>query len=678
MNASPMTAGSYFGGTVWDDSSMPVGGMPGGGMSGAVIPGVMPAQPTPTGGKNSKQPQQPLSPPGSKTPSVAGPMGLLISQGIVPGVSTVTSGGVVVAAGVTTPAGRMTPAGVQLPNGTLNNQVVLRACALHPNCNAGRPCGMSPGCGNVVPVAMVSNNAVALASSLASNMPGGVVQSGGMPIPVGGRVNGMLVNPISGQPVYGMSMNGSPQIGYPPIGYTPSGYSPKYPRFDGLGLGGAAADMAPYLQQLQQQQLQQQQEEEGEDEEDVPGPQSAMSKSQMPVPRFHPVPSKPAFQRSGGLPVVPKTATGGQKVSSTHRSTNRRASAAMDWNDMEGEVYDTVNGEDYSDGNQQLFSKKSINSAMKRAYLEGMNAAMEEVEAELDAEHRSELSEDARMQAKVLNQAKKLQTKIESRKRASVTQDEVDEDAIEEHAVANRHTEAEQRRLNAIEKQSRLQARREAELKAREEALLQAEIAQVRLEREQLHRAQIQQAQLLQVQLDIDSQNAERFSQPLRQQQPPRPPVRQTEQGSQGRGLLASAVSLLKGSEPPPVSQQSKSMPTNPKTLQKTAGGNSNQMLPLNEWLGLGTKSQGQTGQNAKNMKHMQQNSPNAQYAACQSGKTYNTQAVASLQRKQTLDKPERPPTGCRPSAKAQRMIEVEDGWESDLEIQQANYIGEN
>lgn len=361
------------------------------GNSAMPMPVTRPALPTPTPTQKKEVPPAPDTKQ-RKAPTVAGPNGLLISMGIVPGVSMITNGGVVVANGVATPAGVMTPSGVQLPNGTLNNQAVLKACVLHPGCTVARPCGMSPGCGGLIPIAMVSNNATMLASAM--NAPGGmggVTQAGGMygtlpgyvngnimqagGMPAGRMGTGMLVNPITGQPVSGLSMTGGPQMGYPPIGYTPTGYSPRYPRFDGLGPEQQAAE----------------EEEEAAEEEQTP-----FTKSEMPVPRFHPVPSKPAFQRSEGLPVAPKTSSG-RNVSSNNRHSTDSLSET----------------EHYAQAKDDSVSEQSFDAALERAYLEGMSAAMQEVEAELDAKNEQLAKKE--MQAKVLKQAKQLQEKIDYR-----------------------------------------------------------------------------------------------------------------------------------------------------------------------------------------------------------------------------------------------------------------------
>ncbi len=321
------------------------------------VPVMMPPSPTQQN-PGVPMPTPVLPPQSPKKPSttVAGPTGMLISRGIVPGVSAVTTGGLVAAAGVATPMGMMTAAGVQLPTGQMDNNSVLRVCMAHPNCTPARPCGMSPGCGGRVPLTMVANNAAPTAMMLVSAM-----QTPGTPNPImqayGPRVgNGMLVNPATGLPVNGISMAGYTQMGYPPIGYAPTGYAPGYPRYAGMS----------------------------EEEAEEPAEEEAVEpemKSAMPVPKFHPIPSKPAFQRSKGLP-VPKRTTPGE--------TAQRVFS--------------------DDGAAEL----ALDDAVEQAYLEGMSAAMDEVEQEIAAREQ-ELAK-SQLQEKILNQAKKLQTHLESQK----------------------------------------------------------------------------------------------------------------------------------------------------------------------------------------------------------------------------------------------------------------------
>jgi len=288
--------------------------------------------------------------------------GTLVNRGIVPGASAITSGGMVAAIGVATPAGTMTPIGVRLPNGMVNNNIVLRACVLTPNCTAARPCGLTQACGGAVAVNMVANNAVALASALqAQGVAGGVMQAGGM---------GSLVNPITNQPVSGLTMSGYPQVGYPPIGYAPMGYAPGYPRYAAglIDAGEAGQEMFE------------------EEEEDVVVPQG--TRSAMPVPRFHPVPSKPAFQRSEGMMPTPES----------QRTVAKPPTTAMT--------------------EQHGASEQEIEAALDRAYLEGVSAAMNDVERKMEAKRQAAAT--AKLQEKILRQSEYLQHQLDEQERLQV------------------------------------------------------------------------------------------------------------------------------------------------------------------------------------------------------------------------------------------------------------------
>ncbi len=374
--------------------------------------------PTPVPTKPSAQQNQPQQQP-KKPPTVAGPTGLLISRGIVPGVSTVTTGGVVAAAGVATPAGMMTLSGIQLPNGQVDTNTVIRACVLHPNCTPARPCGMTPGCGTQVPVAMVSNNAMMLASAMQTQrMPGTIVQAYGAA--AGGMGTGRLVNPVTGQPVNGLTMSGLPQMGYPPIGYAPTGYAPGYPRLMETG-GDEVAEEAT-------------QEETDREPE---------ARSEMPVPKFHPIPSKPAFKRSEGLPVpsrtTPRTSLRGTSEQSAARS--KRIFSDEEW--------DTA----------------TLHDAVEQAYLEGMSDAMDEVEQEIKAQE-SELAK-TQLQEKILNQAKKLQSHIES-------QNELDVHMLEMQEKQQAQLELAQRKMA---RQAQLLAAQEADADEADELPIRSEPA---------------------------------------------------------------------------------------------------------------------------------------------------------------------------------------------------------
>jgi hypothetical protein len=121
-----------------------------------------------------------------------------------------------------------------------------------------------------------------------------------------------FVNPRTGQPVPGLTMSGYPNMGYPPIGYAPRGYSPGYPQpqasqcgllnpygamspggemrahgmhpgaVHGGAVGGTAAGTPSSGKQNDEE----------EEEEDPQAPTSM-----MPYPKFHPVPTRPVFQR---------------------------------------------------------------------------------------------------------------------------------------------------------------------------------------------------------------------------------------------------------------------------------------------------------------------------------------------------------------------------------------------
>jgi len=288
--------------------------------------------------------------------------GTLVSRGIVPGASAITSGGMVAAIGVATPAGTMTPIGVRLPNGMVNNNIVLRACGMTPNCTAAHPCGLTPACGGAVAVNMVANNAIALASTLqAQGIAGGVMQAGGM---------GMLVNPITNQPINGLTMSGYPQAGYPPIGYAPMGYAPGYPRYAAGRIDAGAGD------ELEQETL-------GEEEEETVVPPG--TRSAMPVPRFHPVPSKPAFQRSEGMTPTPES----------QRTITKPTTTAMT--------------------EQRGISEQEIEAALDRAYLEGVSAAMNEVERKL--EEKRQVAAKVKLQEKILQQSEYLQKQLDEQER---------------------------------------------------------------------------------------------------------------------------------------------------------------------------------------------------------------------------------------------------------------------
>jgi len=287
--------------------------------------------------------------------------GTLVSRGIVPGASAITSGGMVAAIGVATPAGTMTPVGVRLPNGVVSNTVVLRACLMTPNCTAAHPCGLTPNCGGAVAVNMVSNNATVLASALqAQGTTNAVVQAGNM---------GMLVNPMTNQPINGLTMAGYSQAGYPPIGYAPTGYAPGYPRYAAGMVSGEEAEM---------------------DEEE--GPVLPETRSAMPVPRFHPIPSKPAFQRGEGMPSTPIQQRNATKPTTTVMNSRQEV--------------------------PQEFAEFEMEAALDRAYLEGVSAAMDEVERQM--EDKRQAAARTKLKEKILQQAEYVQQRLDAQEEQQI------------------------------------------------------------------------------------------------------------------------------------------------------------------------------------------------------------------------------------------------------------------
>jgi hypothetical protein len=183
------------------------------------------------------------------------------------------------------------------------------------------------------------------------------MQAGGM---------GLLINPVTNQPINGLTMAGYPQAGYPPIGYAPMGYAPGYPRY--------AAGMIDTGES-----------EETDDEEVEEAILSEETRSKMPVPRFHPIPSKPVFQRSEGMPSTP----------SSQRNISKPKTTAM------------IDQRGVSDG--------ELEAALDQAYLEGVSAAMKEVERKMDDKRK--MVAKAKLQEKILRQAEYVQQQLDEQER---------------------------------------------------------------------------------------------------------------------------------------------------------------------------------------------------------------------------------------------------------------------
>jgi len=205
---------------------------------------------------------------------------------------------------------------------------------------------------------MVANNATVLASALqAQGVASGVMQAGGMGM--GGM--GMLVNPVTHQPVHGLTMSGSPQMGWAPTGYSP-GHSPVFPRF-AAGMEETGETAAAHHQK-----------------ETAPLPET---RSTMPVPRFHPVPTQPAFQRSEGMAPTQRTITQTSAATTGQRGISERA-----------------------------LSERELEAALDQAYLEGVAAAMDEVERKL--EEKRQAVARARLEERILQQSENLQQQLDA------------------------------------------------------------------------------------------------------------------------------------------------------------------------------------------------------------------------------------------------------------------------
>jgi len=329
------------------------------------------------------------------------PGGTLVSRGIVPGASAITSGGMVAAIGVATPAGMMTPVGVRMPNGMVSNAVVLRACVMTPHCTAARPCGLTPHCGGAVAVNMVANNATVLASALqAQGVAGGVMQAGGMQAGgMGMRGMGMPVNPITNQPMPGLMMAGHTQMMHPQAGWAAM-----------PGMMDTGEETAVH-----------------HEEQVAPLPET---RSTMPVPRFHPVPTQPAFQRSEGMAPTQRTIT--QTSATTgQRGISERAIS------------------------ERALSEGELEAALDQAYLEGVAAAMDEVERKL--EEKRQAVARARLEERILQQSENLQQQLNAQEELRIL-------------AMQRERQLQQQALHQQQTQRQQQALQQAEMLAMAEA----------------------------------------------------------------------------------------------------------------------------------------------------------------------------------------------------------------
>jgi hypothetical protein len=288
------------------------------------------------------------------------------------------------------PTGSVVPGARLLPNGNViaPNGLPLPATNIHPtgsflasNGMIVQPGGivLAPSGTYIVSPAAAQQNAVTIAtqngvpsqtiiamqSGVPTQMQNGMMLAGGVMMPNGGMpivnsgavlmpnglvaMNGVadgnvapnsvmlangLVNPVNGQPVAGLTMSGYPQVGYPPIGYARNGYSPGH------------AQPAESGEYADEEQTMAKTERENDNK-------NLVSKSAMPAPRHHPVPTKPVFERSKGLV--------GEGV---ERSQTSNGAA------------DKTNAQD---------SKAAQAAVIRQAYLTGMVAAMRQQQAQQQA-----------------------------------------------------------------------------------------------------------------------------------------------------------------------------------------------------------------------------------------------------------------------------------------------------
>ncbi|MDR2344982.1 MAG: hypothetical protein LBE18_02860 [Planctomycetaceae bacterium] len=381
-----------------------------------ISPTPIPTSPTPISttqsnpipnNNNNNNNVAPPKPVPTKPTTVAGPNGILVSMGIVPGVSAIHGGGYVAANGVVTPAGQMTPNGVQLPNGTINSQIVIKTCGSHPGCSPNHPCGMTQGCGTAVPVGLVLNNAAPLAAELIARNNGfngnnGFNRNNGGVFPAAnnnygnyagynGYGNVTQVNGIAPQNLRNGINYSYQQNNYPNNYRTNYVTNPNYinaannPEF--VNDNGSLRNPPPLQPELYDND--QSDTDNIDDENNNSINETAVTKqdkkSMMPLPRFHSVPTEPAFNRRKGISVQ-KTNTNENENNNVSQNTNR-----------------------YKNNN----SNTPDDAEIEHAYLEGMVAALDEVEAEIDAQ-TTEIK-NAKMKRLAIEKAEKLQAKIDAK-----------------------------------------------------------------------------------------------------------------------------------------------------------------------------------------------------------------------------------------------------------------------
>ena len=211
-------------------------------------------------------------------------------------------------------AKELTPQGQVIPGQAAPNPQNGTAAPQVPN---GIPAGTPPPTLQLTPNATPNSEQAALLQmqSIVPGLSGAGANLGvnaqTAPMPASGSLlapaapwqnaqNPMLVNPVTNQVVPGLSMTGTQAPGYPPIGYVPTGYASGYaqpmvaPMPGGNPLSAAATAKTARNDSG---------EEEESDDESAEASKTAARRqtAQMPYPRFYPVPTRPAFQRSMGM-----------------------------------------------------------------------------------------------------------------------------------------------------------------------------------------------------------------------------------------------------------------------------------------------------------------------------------------------------------------------------------------
>jgi hypothetical protein len=198
------------------------------------------------------------------------------------------------------------------------------------------------------------------------------MQAAGMPVSgmqMGGMPTGGMQMQMGGVPMAGMQMGGMPTGSIQMVGH------PGHPGHPGhqVGMVGGAAG-ATEIDDMHER----------HEREEAVRPET---RSQMPVPRFHPIPTQPVFQRSEGMTTTLQSQTlpPQQPVAATER---------------------------------RAMSEAELAAALDRAYLEGVSAAMDEIERKMEEQRLAVAT--ARLQERILQQAESVQRQLDEQERTQL------------------------------------------------------------------------------------------------------------------------------------------------------------------------------------------------------------------------------------------------------------------